>query len=210
MKYQGGGWRSIDAFDIIQVMRAQRSLKTKRRSTVIEDAWLIALGVVAAGLIVRTDIVHLATTSFQGFAYIGSFIAGIFFTSAFTVAPSAVILGELAQREALLIVALCGGLGATFGDYVLFRFVRDRVADDLNELFSHPKAKRIWRLFYGSMPRFVWPFLGALIIASPLPDEIGIALLGLSRVNDRAFLFISFILNSAGILIVGLAARAIF
>jgi len=60
------------------------------------------------------------------------------------------------------------------------------------------------RLFRWSMVLF-----GALVIASPLPDEIGLAMMGLSKVKTLLFIPISFSLNAFGILIIGLIARTL-
>jgi hypothetical protein len=41
--------------------------------------------------------------------------------------------------------------------------------------------------------------LGALIIASPLPDEFGLALMGISRMRALVLMPISFVMNALGI-----------
>jgi uncharacterized membrane protein YdjX (TVP38/TMEM64 family) len=46
------------------------------------------------------------------------------------------------------------------------------------------------------------PIIGALIIISPFPDEIGIGLMGLSKIKKWQFMLISFALNSLGIFII--------
>lgn len=127
----------------------------------------------------------------------------------FTIAPATVILGELAQELPLAGVTILGGVGAACGDFILFRFVRDRIAQDLAYVRTLPQAHQRHAILRSHIPRFVWPLLGALIIASPLPDELGILLMGLSRMNARTFFPISIVLNSLGILLIGLAARAI-
>jgi hypothetical protein len=50
-------------------------------------------------------------------------------------------------------------------------------------------------------PYFGWlaPVVGALVIASPLPDELGITLLGIARLRNWQFVVLSFIFNFAGI-----------
>jgi hypothetical protein len=58
---------------------------------------------------------------------------------------------------------------------------------------------------------FSWAMLvaGAIIIASPLPDELGVALMGIGEIRPRVFLPLSFAMNTLGIVIVGLAAQGI-
>jgi hypothetical protein len=41
---------------------------------------------------------------------------------------------------------------------------------------------------------------GAVIIASPFPDEIGVSLMGMARMSGLAFVALTYVLNAAGIL----------
>ena len=48
------------------------------------------------------------------------------------------------------------------------------------------------------------------MIASPLPDEFGVTLLtGLTKIKEKSFRYITFILDTIGILILILIGRAI-
>lgn len=179
------------------------------QARLVKDGLLLIFSVLLAVFIVKTNVVHSLVGYLRELEYLVSFLAGIFFTSIFTTAPSLVILGELAQENSPWIVALFGGLGAMCGDFVLYRFVRDRVSKDLEYLFTLPRTKRVVNIFSTILPKILWPFLGALVIASPFPDEIGIMMMGLSKVNQRLFLPLSFILNAIGILLIGFAAKAV-
>lgn len=141
------------------------------------------------------------------FRYLGSFIAGFFFVSTYTVAPAGYVLFELAKFFNPLQIALVAGLGSMLGDYVIFRFIRDRVADELKPYLAKIGAPKLREIFH--TPYFAWllPISGALIIASPLPDEIGVSLLGASKIKNTHFLIFSYLLNAVGILIIVLLAR---
>jgi hypothetical protein len=142
--------------------------------------------------------------------YFGAFIVGIFFVSIFTVAPAILVLYSLVAKLNPLGIAAFAGLGAVVGDYVIFRFFRDRVFEELRPLAGKFKTTRlIGRMF--QTPFFSWipPFVGAFIIASPFPDEVGIGMMGLSKVRSWQFLVISYLLNSAGILFIAVLARSI-
>lgn len=182
---------------------------TKGKKQSIQDVVLLIVSIGFAVLITKTGIAHQFVLSLGDLTYLGIFIAGIFFTSIFTVAPSVAILSDFAQNIPSLSIAVVGGLGAVFGDYVVFRFVRDRVAGDLAFLLSPSEKKRISKIFKTRFARFFVPFIGALIIAAPLPDEIGIAILGMSKMSGKVFLPLSFILNGAGILLISWIAASI-
>lgn len=176
---------------------------------VLQDFLLLAVSIGLAVRIAQSGLAENLTGSLNGFLWLGIIIAGVFFTSFFTTPISIVMLGTFAKTTPLPILALLGGFGAMLGDYVIFRFVKDRVSEDLTYLFSHAKRKRFFAIFRTKLFRFFIPFIGALIIASPLPDEIGIAMLGMTKVKNRTFFILSFLLNSTGIFLVGLAARAV-
>jgi hypothetical protein len=149
-----------------------------------------------------TRLVKNIIESIGELGYIGSFLVGIFFVSTFTVAPASVALFYLAQDLNPIQVALCAGAGAVIGDYIIFRFLKDRVFEEIKPVLMKLGGARLSRLI--ATPYFAWfvPVLGALIIASPLPDEIGISLLGISKLKNWQFLALSLILNSLGIFII--------
>ncbi len=140
---------------------------------------------------------------------LASLIAGLFFTSFFTTAPAIVMLGQLAQESNPFLVAVLGAFGAVAGDYVLFWFVRHRIAHDASVLMKGPRWKWFLHVLHRRYFRRVLPVIGALVIASPLPDELGLALLGISSIKTRAFFLVSYFMNALGILIIGLIARSL-
>lgn len=134
--------------------------------------------------------------------YFGSFVSGIFFVSIFTVAPASVVIFDIARTLNPLLVAITAGAGAVVGDYIIFRFLRDGVFEELYPLIKQRRGSFLAKLF--SSPFFAWtiPILGAFFIASPLPDEVGIGLMGLSKVKNWQFILITFLLNAIGIFII--------
>lgn len=140
--------------------------------------------------------------------YFGSFITGIFFVYTFTVAPAVVVLYHLADTLNPLGVALLAGLGAVVGDYIIFRFMRNKVFKELKPLFEKFGGSTLRKIFF--TPYFAWliPFAGIFIIASPIPDEVGISMLGASKIKNWQFLLLAFILNALGIFVVVTIARS--
>jgi hypothetical protein len=181
--------------------KAQRHLR--------DDFILILISLAIAFFIGKSGIAHALVASLIEFKLLGIFVAGMFFTSIFTTAPAIVLLGQFAETTSLAILVPMGGLGAMVGDFVIFSFVRDRMVQDVKYLLSFSKGVRFFKIFNTKLFRFFVPSFGALIIASPLPDELGIAMLGLSKVKTKSFFTISFIFNCLGILVIGWIAKEI-
>lgn len=179
------------------------------RTRLWQDFFIVALSLVAAWAIVHYQLVQTALAYTGDGIVWASLVAGMFFTSVATTAPAVVVLGELSLQGSIFVVALVGGLGAVLGDFILFSFVRDRVSQDAAYLLRGPRVQRALHIFKRPHFRRVLPIAGALIIASPLPDELGLALLGVSHINNRYFFVISYSMNVLGILLTGLAARTL-
>jgi hypothetical protein len=172
------------------------------------DLGVLLASIIAAVLIVETGVVSAILERAQADTAMASFIAGLFFTSIVTTAPAMAVLGELGLQGNLFVVAVFGGLGAVIGDYLIFAFVRDRVSDDITHLMTHKTLGRYRALLRRRTFKRVLPFIGGFIIASPLPDELGLALLGMSHMRTSRFALISFCFNAAGIFVIGLVARS--
>ncbi len=173
----------------------------------IRDSTIIILSVILAIVIAQLDLIEKLLSISENIRVIGSFVGGLFFTSIFTTAPAIVFLGEISQIEPIFIVALIGAIGAVCGDLLIFYLFRDHVADDLDGLMNRIKNNPIKSLFQNSNLRWIGILAGALIIASPLPDELGIAMMGISRLKLNVFIPISFTFNFLGILAIGFASR---
>ncbi len=182
-----------------------------RFAPLLADLFIVAVSVTAAILLAQAGAIERFLLWLPLPLPLESFFAGLLFTSVFTTAPAIAALGALADLGgSVFIVATCGALGAALGDLIIFRFVRDR-------LISHTAALSICDGPFGRLCtlsevrlfRYLSLFLGGVIIASPLPDELGLTLLGLSRVRTIIFLPLSFAFNFLGILIIGFAAQSL-
>lgn len=176
-----------------------RRKKNKNAYALAQDVIMVAIGIAIAVLLVRTGILDTAIYTVKDYYILSSFIAGIFFTSAFTLAPASIALVHIAQTSPIGGVVLWGGLGAMCGDLVLFFYIRDKFAEDLMKLMKPSTLRYVLKSLHFGFLKWLSPIMGALIIASPLPDEFGIALLGMSKVRIIILLPISFIMNSIGI-----------
>jgi hypothetical protein len=173
------------------------------------DLSVIILSILVAILLVKSHVIDDALSASAEFGHIGSFVAGMFFTSAFTTAPAIAALGEISFVNGIVETALWAALGAVVGDMIIFRFVRDRMANHLLEILPHKRgSRRLARILKFRFFRYITFLIGGIIIASPLPDELGISLLGLSKMRSLYFVPLSFGFNFLGICTIGLVAAS--
>ena len=160
---------------------------------------LFLVGFIIAILLFRIQGFNLFIQSIGSLGYLGAFLAGFLFVSTFTIAMSSVILATLSQTLPVPLVILAAGIGAVIGDLLIFRFIKDNVAEEIlpiyNELVNKSHIKKILHTKY-----FSWtlPVMGTLIMASPLPDELGISLLSISQIKLARFLLISWVSHTLG------------
>ncbi len=171
----------------------------------IKNVLIILISIVVAYIFVKTDWVADFLTTTQEIRFFGAFFAGLFFTSIFTVVPATVIIAELASRNFLWELVVVGGIGAMIGDVVLFWLIRDQITARVIRFFGKIEIKKMAMRDFLKFKSVRWlAFLfGAIIIASPLPDEIGLSLMGIAKINIGYLLLLSFGLNALGILTVG-------
>jgi len=185
-------------------------MNNHRNNFLLQDVVIIILSIFVAIILVKTEVLVRLLASAKELEILGSFIAGMFFTSIFTTAPAIVALGEIANANSVLITALFGGMGALVGDLIIFKFIKDRLSEHLLELIKHQSGgKRLRVLFKLKYFRWLTFLAGGFIIASPLPDELGISLLGFSKMRTSLFMVLSFSFNFVGIVLVGLIAKAL-
>lgn len=173
------------------------------------DMFFIVLSILIAVLLVRYGVIANAISLVEEGKIISSFFAGIFFTSAFTIAPASIALAELSKTLPVLQLAFFGALGAVMGDMILFLFIRDKFADDLYRVVHSFHDKKLTRFLHRKFLKWLTPLVGAIIIASPLPDEVGITMMGFSKLNTKMLIIISFGMNFIGVLFVVFIARTL-
>lgn len=174
-----------------------------------EDILIVAISTAFALTLIFTGFAEHVVWALGGMKYFGMIIAGMMFSSVFTTAPAIALLGAMSLTTSLPALALYAGFGAVLGDLIVFHFVKSRVTKDLEYLISLPKRRRIAHIFTSGLFRFFVPLIGAAIIASPLPDELAALIMGLSKIEDKYFVPISFFANAAGIMVIAWAARAL-
>lgn len=151
-------------------------------------------------LMLDTAIVQGLLTEIIKLGYLGIFFSGVLLVSFFTAAPAVVLLINFAAEYNPVVVALIGGLGAMLGDWLILRFAEDQIARELKPVAKKLKLISFINLLHKKRYKLVTATVGSIIIASPLPDEAGVALLGLSHISTLQLLGVTFALNAAGIL----------
>ncbi|MFA6095384.1 MAG: hypothetical protein WC767_00900 [Candidatus Paceibacterota bacterium] len=180
-----------------------------RRRRLLKDLLIVAVSIAFAAYIGESAFLAGIFDFARGHIVLSAFIAGMFFTSIFTTVPAMVFLGKLALAGDPTVIALVGGVGAAIGDLIIFRFIRDHLEQDIGSLFSTSTRMKFSHIFEYRFFRWSMAVLGALVISSPLPDELGLAMMGMTKMRTVVFIPISLVFNTLGILVIGYAARAL-
>lgn len=185
-----------------------RPITRARRSHVGRDILILAASISFAVFLAQTDVIPRLMAA-TGFVPLEAFFAGFFFTSLLTLAPAGVAFAEMASTVPALQLAGWGAVGAVAGDLVLFLFVRDALSEDIMMMLRGSWVRKAKALFKSPFLSWAVPVAGAIVIASPLPDEVGLAMLGLSKTDLRFLIPVSYSMNFFGILLVAWAAQAL-
>lgn len=165
------------------------------------------IGLIVAVFLAQNDTFHQILTQIESLEYIGAFLAGILFVSSFTIATATVVIAILAQDLNPFALALIGGAGAVIGDLIIFRFVKDHLTRELGLLLPREEKSHLKILLKSPYIAWMLPIIGGLIIASPLPDELGISLLGMANTSQTKLIVISYLSNAFGILAIASVAK---
>jgi len=163
---------------------------------------LVCIGILAALGLSRVEAFHSALLHLGTFRYFGAFFTGMLFVSTFTAPTGIIMLLILAQRYTPIEIGLAAGAGAVLSDILIFHIVRDNLANELEDLYKQFRGAHLAHLFHTKYFRWTLPVLGAIIIASPLPDELGVSLLSISKMKLFQFILTSFCMHSLGIFLV--------
>ncbi|MFH0889514.1 MAG: VTT domain-containing protein [Candidatus Aenigmatarchaeota archaeon] len=179
---------------------------------------LIFIATAFAVYIASTPQVAQLIESSGNLGYLGSFIAGFFFSSLFTVPPATVVLILLGKTHDPFMIALIGASGTAIADLIIFKFVKKSIAN-LSEEIIEVKLfiERYNPLHFSKDSKIVQrikshmlPILAGIIIASPIPDEIAIGMLGAANYSRNKMLVLAFTANFVGILVLAYLGKTLF
>lgn len=168
-----------------------------------KNLFVVGVSLIFTLTLSRVDSFHAFLLNLGGLGYLGAFVAGVLFVSTFTVATGSLVLLILAEKLSPLELGLIAGLGAVVGDLAIFKFVKDGLAAEIELVYDQiDDDHHLKKLFHSKYFSWTLPIIGAVIIISPLPDELGVSLLGISKMGTYRFAFMSYLLNSIGIFLV--------
>jgi len=162
------------------------------------------------GISILIGIIFLKTPLFRelvfrigNLGYVGAFFGGVLFVSTFTVSIGTALLLLLAETLHPVEIGIIAGIGAVIGDLTIYHYIRNKSLDgEIKHIIRVLGGDKIIHLVHTKYFSWTLPVIGALIIASPLPDEMGVSLMGISKMKTNQFILISFILNTLGILLI--------
>lgn len=161
------------------------------------------VSILAAIVLFATGILGGLVEALNNFGYLGAFLSGFTYSSTFTASIAAFFFVELGGHLHSLTVIVLGGIGAMLGDLFFYWIIKDGVGKEvaalLLRLMPGKGLKRLERFTKRRVFLWTMPFLASLLIASPLPDELGVALFGLINFRMKYLSLVSFLLNTAGI-----------
>lgn len=181
----------------------------KHRSWKHQNLVHIIVGIGIAVALSQNTAFHQFLLHLGSFSYVGAFVAGVLFVSTFTVGVASVILFSLAQQLPPLPLAFVAGAGAVMGDFFIMHVIGDTLKTEIRDYPNRKQLHKIEHLIHTKYFNWILPVIGAVIIASPLPNELGITLIGLTNMHKIRFIFLSYFLNTIGIGIALSAGRAL-
>lgn len=173
----------------------------------IADLIIFLISIFFAFLIIQNGTLESFIAKVEPVRFLAEFIGGLLFTSFLTTPFSIALFYVLADSVHPLQVAVIGGFGASLGDLLIIAVFRNSFFDDFKTLERTLKLKRAFNFFRHSHFNHLAPVLGVLIIASPFPDELGLMMLGASKLKTIQLFILTYVLNAAGIFFITLGAR---
>lgn len=143
------------------------------------------------------------------FGALGILVAGMLYTYSFTASIGALMFLAIAHDYSPGVIAVVGGIGSLISDLIIFRFIKNDLKKEVNRIGRFRIVKAL-----GAAPVFKekWfrDVIGAVVIASPLPDELGVAIMASTKIKEDAFVYLALIADMVGIYLLVGAGRAIF
>jgi len=143
----------------------------------LEQRLAIVLGVLLASfLLVIAGFDKIVSSYLVSFGAAGAAVAGAFYTLGATTPFAMVVLLELMQHENAILVAAVACASAALVDCLLFSVVRDALERNAKKMLASTRRK--FSAFSGA-----FPVAGFFVFGLPLPDELGLALMEMTKIE---------------------------
>lgn len=175
---------------------------TPKQKKLIIDTVIFILSLSFAWYLIRTGLLSNLVETILPLKFVAEFISGLFYASFLTSPISVAMIIVLAKSNNPITLALLAGAGAAMADLLIIKFFRKSLFKEMDLVSHELHLQKINNLLKYLKMDFLTPLIGALIIASPLPDELGLMMLGASKLKYREIALLTYILNTAGILLI--------
>ena len=165
----------------------------------LRDLFIILASIILAVVLVKTEAIKSFIDVAHEYKTVSIIIAGAFFTSIFTLAPASVGLVALNAGSSPLIIASIGAIGAACVDLLIVSFIRKDISEDLNNLSKTAIKRHFIEAFHFGFLKWAALIIGLLIVATPLPDELGLFFIGLSKIRGWILPVIFYVAHFLGI-----------
>ncbi len=170
------------------------------RLTLLVASVFLAIGLYAAGFFEKIFF------GIGGFGLAGVIVSGMMYAFGLTSAIATASFLYLSSIYNPIFLAVLGGAGAMLSDILLFDFLKTGFLSEIKMLFRNLAGRFPFKYFL-FLPQSRWflplgILIGFIIIGSPLPDEIGVAILAFYNLRFRNFAGLTFLLNGLGIYLI--------
>jgi hypothetical protein len=134
---------------------------------------IVILALIAAALMFGLGIDKMLAAQLASLGVVGAFFAGMFYTSAITTPFSMIVVLDLMKAEGPLLIAAFASLGGAIVDSAAYAIFRRQVQKNARKIMNVLRKKT-------TVLKPFFPLFGFVVFGTPLPDELGIALMQIS------------------------------
>lgn len=170
---------------------------------------LVFLSIILTIFLSKYDFLNQFLFKTRYIPFAGSFVAGFLYVSSSTAALGILMITDLSKKISPIEIAILAGLGGAVADFVIFRFFKNNLLKEITPIYNKLGGQRLTKIMHHGMLKWSLPIIGAIIIASPFPDEIGISLMGISKIKNYQFILLCLVLDIAGVFLLASALSLI-
>ncbi|MBI2542581.1 MAG: hypothetical protein HYW24_00115 [Candidatus Aenigmarchaeota archaeon] len=179
---------------------------------------ILVLGLVFAYFLAHSGLIYAVTEFLAQFGYLSALLLGFLFSYGALTAASAVAIFVISKSFNPVLIALIAGLGAMISNFLIYRFIKEDVLEEVKFIFSremgfdverfeHRLNQRVYR---SKFLQAAIPAISGILVSLPLPTEVFVSVLwAIARYDAKKVLFFSFLFSFLGILNIALLSRVI-